>query len=273
LYQYFQQPQIMKIKIPTLWSAYAAALFLATHISYGQVGINTTTPHGALDVHGSNQGIVLPRIALTSKIAQTPVLNPQGGNIVPGTVVYNTATTTGTNAVFPGIYVWTGSEWQNKFTKKETKIYKQSSFFQPGSDKGVENVPGMNQTFTPKFSGPYKMEVSVNFGGGFVSDSSPQMDVAAQTGTFAFTINGNTYTIPAKTNCTLLGTRYYAIWQQTFIIEYLNLNANTPYPFNLTFDMDPAPGFENSGNSGDGLGYIGIPDHVPCSVEFTYIGN
>ncbi|WP_052671378.1 hypothetical protein [Aequorivita vladivostokensis] len=264
----------MKIKTPTLWSAFATALFLAHSLSYAQVGINTTTPHGILDVHGNNQGLVLPRIALTSKTVAAPVLNPQGGSIVPGTVIYNTATTTGTNAVFPGIYVWTGTEWQNKFTKKQTQIYKQTNFFQPASNGGVQNVPGMSQTFTPKYSGPYKMEVSVNFGGGYVADASPQMDIAAQMGDFVFTISGTPpITIPAKTNCTLMGTRYYAIWQQTFIIEYINLNANTPYPFNLTFDMAPAPGFDNSGNSGNGLGYIGIPDHVPCSVEFTYIGN
>ncbi|MDC7999670.1 hypothetical protein POV26_01330 [Aequorivita todarodis] len=267
----------MKIKLPTLWPAFVAALFLASSVTYAQVGINTTTPDGILDVNGTNQGIVLPRIALTSKIVQAPVQNPQGGAIVPGTVVYNTATTSGINAVFPGIYVWTGTEWQNKFTKKETKIFKQPlnppAGFRPSSGAGVEYIPGMNQTFTPKYSGPYKMEVSVNFGGGYLSDASPQMDVASQTGNFAFTINGNTYNIPAKTNCTLFGTRYYAIWQQTFIIEYLNLSANTAYPFNLTFDMDPATGFENSGNSGDGRGFIGIPDHVPCSVEFTYIGN
>mgnify|MGYP006921586223 FL=1 len=265
----------MKIKLPTLWAVFLTALFLATNVSFAQVGINTTTPHGILDIHGNNQGIVLPRIALTSKIAEAPVQNPQGGNIVPGTVVYNTATTTGTNAVFPGIYVWTGAEWQNKFTKKDTKVYQQTSFFQPRSNGGVQNIPGMNQTFTPKYSGPYKMEVSVNFGGGYISDSAAETDVGAQTGNFYFTINSTTYTIPAKTNCTQLatGTRYYAIWQQTFYIEYLTLNANTAYPFNLTFDMDPAPGFENSGNSGNGRGYIDIPDHVPCSVEFTYIGN
>jgi hypothetical protein len=269
----------MKIKLPTMWSAFATMLFLSNSISYAQVGINTTTPHGILDVHGNNQGIVLPRIALTSKTVQAPVLNPQGGNIVPGTVVYNTAITSGINAVFPGIYVWTGTEWQNKFTKKDIKIYKQPPVgpagFQPASNGGVQNVPGMNQTFTPKYSGPYKMEVSVNFGGGYVSDSAASSDVAAQMGDFDFSINGSHYIIPSKTNCTLLATltKFYAIWNQTFIIEYLNLNANTAYPFNLSFDMAPAPGFENSGNSGDGLGYIGIPDHVPCSVEFTYIGN
>jgi hypothetical protein len=263
----------MKIKLPTMWSAFMTALFLAANVSYAQVGINTTTPHGILDVHGNNQGIVLPRIALTSKTAQAPVQNPQGGNIVPGTVVYNTAVTTGTDAVFPGIYVWTGTEWQNKFMKKDFKIYKQTSFFQPGSNAGVQNIPGMNQTFTPKYSGPYRMEISVNFGGGYVGDNAPEMDVAAQMGDFVFTIDGTDYTIPAKTNCTTFATKYYAIWKQTYRIEYLNLNANTAYPFNLTFDMAPAPGFDNNGNSGTGLGYIGIPDHVPCSVEFTYIGN
>lgn len=264
----------MKIKLPTLWPYFAVAFFLTPIVLHSQVGINTTTPHGILDVHSNNQGIVLPRIALSSKIIELPVLNPQGGSIVVGTVVYNTAITSGINAVFPGIYVWTGTEWQNKFTKKQTEIFKQTDFFQPASNGGVQNVPQLTgKTFTADYSGQYKIEVSVNFGGGYVKDTSRQMDVASQMGDFVFTFNGTPYTIPAKTNCTLFGTRYYAIWKQTFIVEYLTLTAGTPYSFGLTFDMAPAPGFENSGDSGDGLGYIGVPDHVPCSVEFTYIGN
>lgn len=84
-----------------------------------QVGIGTTTPAGALDLNPTiptNYGFVVPRIALTALNAQAPVVNPQGGAIPTGTVVYNTATAnTGVaappNAVGPGLYFWNGTRW------------------------------------------------------------------------------------------------------------------------------------------------------------------
>ncbi|MFC7356574.1 hypothetical protein ACFQO1_02655 [Jejudonia soesokkakensis] len=243
-----------------------------------QVGINTTNPNGILDVNSSTQGIVLPRVALTATNVALPVQNPQGGNLAPGTVVYNTSTTsTGTNDVNRGIYVWNGTEWYNKFTKKDATIVKQTSFFQPSSTAGYENVPNLtSKTFTPLYSGTYKIEVSVNFGSGYVANNNADdADVAAQEGNFRFTFNGTDYNIPAKANASLntSGTRYYAIWEQFSVVEYIDLTAGTNYSYNLAFDLFDSPGFENNGASGDGLGYIGIPDHVPCSVEFTYIGN
>ena len=84
-----------------------------------QVGIGTTTPAGALDLNPTvttNYGFVVPRIALTALNAQAPVVNPQGGAIPIGTVVYNTATAnTGAaappNAIGPGLYFWNGTKW------------------------------------------------------------------------------------------------------------------------------------------------------------------
>ncbi|WP_339832717.1 hypothetical protein [uncultured Altibacter sp.] len=252
------------------------ALFAPQVTTAQTVGINTTTPNGILEVNSPNLGVVLPRVALTRTNIAAPVLNPQGGSLVPGTVVYNTNTTTsGSRDVVPGIYVWTGSEWFNKFPKKESRIVKQTSMFQPQSTGGYQNIPGMTgQTFTPKFTGTYKIEVSVNYGGGYVRDLSPtSTDVAAQLGNFQFTFNGTNHIIPAKTNCvySTSGTRYYAIWQQHSYFVYVNLTAGTNYSWRLRFDQLASPGFENNGDSGTGRGYIGIPDHVPCYVEFTYV--
>ena len=80
-----------------------------------QVGIGTTTPAGALDLNptvATNYGFVAPRIALTALNAQAPVVNPQGGAIPAGTVVYNTATAgVAPNNVGPGLYYWNGTKW------------------------------------------------------------------------------------------------------------------------------------------------------------------
>jgi hypothetical protein len=245
-----------------------------------QVGINTTSPNGILEVAnatGASHGIVLPRVALTATNVQAPVLNPQGGVLTPGTVVYNTnSTSTGSNDVYPGIYVWTGTEWFNKFTKKHQEFYQQTSFFQPRSNAGWENVPGLNNlTFTPNYSGTYKIEVSMNFGSGYIVDASPNCDVAYQQGQFRFRFDGTDYFVNAKAHATQEpgGTRYYAIWEQYSFIEYVTLTAGTNYNFDLDFDQADSPGFVNNGNTGNGRGYMGIPDHVPCSVEFTFVGE
>lgn len=79
---------------------------------FAQVGVGTTTPNGALDVSSSTNGFVPPRVALTATNAQAPVVNPQGGVIPAGTIVWNTATAgTSPNNVAPGLYYWDGSRW------------------------------------------------------------------------------------------------------------------------------------------------------------------
>ncbi len=80
-------------------------------VSIAQVGVDTTTPRGALDVSSTTQGIVFPNVALVNINTQTAI-NPQGGAIPAGTVVYNTATSgTAPNNVAPGLYYWNGSRW------------------------------------------------------------------------------------------------------------------------------------------------------------------
>lgn len=72
-----------------------------------QVGIGTTEPdpNAALDVFSANQGILIPRVALTSLTVNTPLTSP----VTAGTLVYNTATAgSGANAVSPGFYSHNG---------------------------------------------------------------------------------------------------------------------------------------------------------------------
>jgi hypothetical protein len=245
--------------------------------SYAQVGINTKAPAGILDVNSGTYGLVLPRIALTATNVEAPVINPQGGGLAVGTVVYNTnATTTGANDVYKGVYVWEGTKWVNKFTKKHAEFNPQTSFYQTSSTAGYQNVPGLtSKSFVAQYTGVYKIEVSMNYGAGYIVNASTGTDVGVQEGMFRFTFDGTNYLMPAKTNAsrTDTGTNYYAIWEQFSIVEYVTLTAGASYSYNLAFDQYTSPGFVNNGDSGTGMGYIGIPDHVPCSVEFIYIGD
>lgn len=68
---------------------------------YAQVGIGTTTPAATLDVTSTNDGLLIPRVALTSTISALPLTAPNDSELV-----YNTATVGGGNGVSPGYYYW-----------------------------------------------------------------------------------------------------------------------------------------------------------------------
>ncbi|MFP3593497.1 hypothetical protein [Chryseobacterium sp. SIMBA_038] len=59
-------------------------------ILFGQVGMNTANPRGALDInkndHTNNMGLILPTNSDVRNI-----ITPQGGNVVPGTIIYDSA--------------------------------------------------------------------------------------------------------------------------------------------------------------------------------------
>ncbi|MGQ9862857.1 MAG: tail fiber domain-containing protein [Bacteroidia bacterium] len=73
------------------------------------VGIGTPTPDASarLDISSTNQGVLLPRVALTGTNDATTIPSP-----ATSLLVYNTATAgTAPNNVTPGYYYWTGSSW------------------------------------------------------------------------------------------------------------------------------------------------------------------
>lgn len=87
-------------------------LGLISQINHAQIGIGTTTPRGALEINSSTNGLIPPRVALTSITVEAPVINPQGGGLIAGTVVWNTNTAgVAPNNVSPGLYYWDGSRW------------------------------------------------------------------------------------------------------------------------------------------------------------------
>ena len=90
-------------------------LTLFYSLANAQVGIGTTSPNAQLDIESTTNGILIPRVALTSKATSSPVVNPNGGGApADATLVYNTATAgSGTDAVTPGFYYYNAasSRW------------------------------------------------------------------------------------------------------------------------------------------------------------------
>jgi len=80
--------------------------------TYAQnVGINATGANpdasAMLDVSSTNTGMLIPRVALTTRNAAAPITSP-----ATSLLVYNTATAgTAPNNVTPGFYYWNGSAW------------------------------------------------------------------------------------------------------------------------------------------------------------------
>lgn len=82
-------------------------LFLFPIIAFSQIGINTTTPKGALDVESTNNGVLIPRVQLNSILDITTVVNPNLGALETSTLVYNIGPAgVAPNNVLPGFYYW-----------------------------------------------------------------------------------------------------------------------------------------------------------------------
>ena len=82
-------------------------LLFALNAVYAQVGIGTTSPNGALDVFSTNDGLIIPRVALSATNVAT-VVTPTISELV-----YNTFTSAvGPNQVTPGFYYWNRKKFE-----------------------------------------------------------------------------------------------------------------------------------------------------------------
>ena len=271
---------------------------------YAQVGIGTNTPEGILDLSSSTQGIVFPRVALTARNVEAPVVNPNGSNLVAGTTVYNTVnTSSGSNDVYVGIYSWDGSAWAPQFVLEEYEKFEQTggcfrtTVKESNSDPNPsddDNLPGLtSQTFTPTYSGTYRVEVKTNFGAGAIVDftSGSAISLATMEGAFFFAMSGSGVDIdpvPGSAQYDYsegwLYTHSYgthnsnespALEDNTIphiasLVFYEYLTSGQNYSFNLSNCIITGDGyFVNGGDSGTGQGHIG--HDIPCSVEFTFL--
>ncbi len=281
-----------------------AVLFclLITLLGTAQVGIgNISTPQGALELktNGTPMGMVYPRVALTKSNIPLPVVNPNGGTLVSGTVVYNTAKTqTGANDVYPGIYVWDTNKWVPQFVMEEYKIIKQTGGdFRTTRKAGpsaanAENIPGLtNMEFIPTYSGFYKIKVNTNFGAGvmtnyFITDDN--ISAATAEGDFLFSLSqGATKLIDPTLNSESFAdgwiyTHSFGVYNSNASIvsdkvaQYSSgiwtryLTAGMPYTFNLSVNIYTGGTPQFAGGTA-GQGHVGLD--IPCSVEFTLVSQ
>lgn len=293
----------MKIKFEKLYFPIhlrLATLFCVLITLYGtaQVSIGNPNPEGALELktNGTPMGMVYPRVALTKSNVAPPVVNPNGGNLVSGTVVYNTALTqTGANDVYPGIYVWDTDKWIPQFVMEEYKIIKQTggdfrtSLRAGPSVINAENIPGLtNVVFTPTYSGLYKIKVNTNFGAGVMTNYFGDDNISAATteGDFLFSLSGFGITNinpPSSTEDYEQGwiyTHSFGVYNGNAsvvndkVAHYSSgiwtryLTAGMPYTFSLKVNIYTGSNFA-SGISGQG--HVGLD--IPCSVEFTLVSE
>lgn len=119
----------------------------------GATGIGTSLPDGLLDVNATTNGILIPRVALTSVLVQAPIVNPRGGALPASTLIYNTATAgVSPNNVFPGFYYWNGARW-NRFDangENNPAYYTAVGTANAFTTTAFTSLPQMSITFTPK---------------------------------------------------------------------------------------------------------------------------
>ena len=288
--------------------AFALTVFcFSTQISSAQIGIGTTSPEGAIDVTGSNSGLLFPRVALSSTQDLTTVVNPNGGNLAAGTTVFNTNNSAlGANDVQVGVYTFDGTRWQPQFSREDYALYKQtggcfrapiqSGALEYATASRLESLDGA--VFTPKYSGMYRIEVKTNFGAGKIEDfttgSESYISLATSEGAFFFKLEGNgrimidpesttydyeqgwsythAYSAESDNDPSGRSTESYNVPHYATLVYYKPLIAGIPYTFNLSHKaVTGAAVFQNAGASGEGMGHVG--HDVPCSVEFEFLGN
>jgi hypothetical protein len=108
-------------------------LILFTTYTYAQIGIGTTNPNAAIEVSSSNDGFLLPRVALTNK-TDAKILTPTISEIVYNTAISGEAP----NDVRPGFYFWTGTSWMELDNASGTKNWRTTG--NAGTDAGIEFV-------------------------------------------------------------------------------------------------------------------------------------
>lgn len=104
------------------------SFFINTTWVTAQLSVGKTTPNTSaqLDVHSTTKGVLLPRVTLTGLDDTTTITNTN----VESLMVYNEATAgIGANAVNPGFYYWSGSEWKGVDTVDTNPISKRIGEF------------------------------------------------------------------------------------------------------------------------------------------------
>jgi hypothetical protein len=116
------------------------------NIMEAQVGIATDSPEAALDINSTDSGMLIPRIALSSATSAAPLINPNGGLLVEGTMVWNT----GTAGVTPtGFYLWETDQWNLVLSENKPQVFIGRMVISESDDAiGTKTITGI--PFSPR---------------------------------------------------------------------------------------------------------------------------
>lgn len=242
--------------------------------SIAQVGVGTTSPKGALDITSSTNGFLMPRIALTASNVAAPVVNPATGNNVLeiGTAVFNTATTTGTYGVIPGIYYWDGSNWVSQVHRYYETKFTQTSDLTVATSASYTNIPGLNsKSFTAPYTGRYTILFSGYLGAGTVDTNSSKVGFVE--GNFKMTINGTDYRKYSHSSSFYnsdTATEYYELFNETNINVNVYLTAGQTCTINCSYN-----GVADDNITEMNAHIVGRSTALGnfCEVNVTYIGR
>lgn len=256
---------------------------------FAQVGVGTTTPKAALDVTSTNQGFLMPRIALTATNVPT-LINPNGGALEVGTMVFNTANTSGTYGVKKGLYYWDGSYWVSNTHQYYKTNFTQTSDLSVATSTSFTNIPGLNaKTFTAPYSGEYQIIFSGYLGTETVNDKTTNVgsgkDVSGYAATgyvegkFRLTINGVSadkysysvsYYRSSDGTSGANGTDIYQLFNEVTIITTVNLTAGTVCTLNAAYSGDNDDNISNT--NAHVVGSMGVLGNE-CEINVTYLGR
>lgn len=244
---------------------------------YSQVGIGTTAPRAALEINSSTTGFLLPRVALTATNVAAPVINPQGGALVAGTSVWNTATTGGTYSVVPGVYFWDGTSWISQFQRKYNVSFVQNANLACATTAATyTNIPNLNaKSFVAPYNGTYQIILHGYLGATTVDDTDAKLGFVE--GNFRLTVNtvntdSYTYSTSFFKDGGMWGTNtdIYELFNQTTIIYTVQLSVGQTCNLNASYW-----GIADDNLTSASPHVIGKTTAMGnlCKIEVTYLGQ
>lgn len=251
-------------------------ILLNSFFTFAQVGIGTTNPQGALDVSNTTQGFLPPRVSLIATNIANPVVNPAGGLLPAGTLVFNTNTTSGNFAVFPGIYYWDGNNWVSLIKRAFKKEFAQTSILYTSTSAGYQDIPGLtNVSFVAPEDGTYQIIAHGYYSVDEANQTSGKDEVGWGEGIFRLNINGvNSYKYQHSesfhNNTTLAD--WYWLYNESTIIYYVTLTAGQTCNMSLSFDESATANLRVGGGGVIGNN-VGFALANPCYITAVFIGN
>lgn len=251
-----------------------------------QVGVGTITPSAALDVTSTTNGFLMPRIALTDINVSAPVVNPVGGALTVGTMIFNTATAAGTtfpgiSGVVPGLYFWDGTKWVPQFQRGFEKRYVQSADLAIAKSAATfSNIPGLTAlSFVAPYDGTYQFTFT-----GYLGSEVPAGTVSLTNndfgwveGTFRFTVNGvdyKKYSYSVSFYNHASSQQYYQLFNESNVIVKIALTAGSTCTLNAAYNGAATDGYSNNTTAlshvvGKSAAVLGNE----CEINVVYIGK